>query len=174
MIMLSRNPAGKGATLMDDNSSRKMKSEAGLSLIELLVALIILAAGIVPILISLGSMKLKVVESGAFSEAVRFAGEKVDSLRFSGFAALESSYLGGGTQVSGTVENDTEIVKGKYYRTTTVRYMKQNGDGSLSPAAAADIPTNFIKLESVVRWAIKGVDRSDTVSSVLARTGSQI
>ncbi|MEW5692520.1 MAG: prepilin-type N-terminal cleavage/methylation domain-containing protein [Candidatus Hydrogenedentota bacterium] len=140
----------------------------GFSLIELLIALSILALGLLPIVLALNRLEMNTFHIGTVACSSHLAAEKLEELRSYGFSKIEADSLAYNLSAS---FDEGKLPGSIYSRKTFIRYQKQNANGSLSDAALADIPTDFIKIETVVCWTVEKNTRSETVVCVITRHG---
>lgn len=139
------------------------------TLIELLVAVVILSLGLLPLLLALNRIYTHTYSLGTRSEAVLLAAEKLDELKSLGFLAIETDSMAGTDSI---VINEGALSRKPFSRKTEISYEKAVSGTSFVDANPADAPTNYIKLKSTVSWQVESglVERS--LTAMMTRDGT--
>ncbi|RMH56256.1 MAG: hypothetical protein D6679_10015 [Candidatus Hydrogenedentota bacterium] len=153
--IFSRRPVGRGPN--------------GATLIEILVAVILLSLGLLPLLLALNRTVTNTYSLGTRSEALLLAAEKIDELRAEGFGEIEANILAG---ADSAVINEGALEEKPFFRTTEIIYQKDLGGMNLVDASPADVPTDYIKLKSTVRWLVENRPLERSVTALMAREGA--
>lgn len=141
---------------------------SGATMIELVVALVMLAIGLLPLLLAMNKIFMGTLASGTRSEALLLAAERVDQIKAEGFVGLELSYLAGNES---TIINDGALSTRPYSRQVQLVYQHMATSTSFVDATPAQIPTDFIKVTATVNWSIEGRSATRSVTTLLAREG---
>jgi Tfp pilus assembly protein PilV len=149
-------------------SRDRMSRFRGATLVELLVAVIILSVGLLPLVLAMNKIFTNTYSMGTRSEAQLLAAEKVDELKSYGFATLEDEYLAGADSV--VLTEDTAAMK-PYVRTTLITYQKAK-DSTFVDVVAADTATNYIKMKTTVMWATDTSSYSRSLTAMVTREGA--
>lgn len=147
---------------------RRARGLKGATLIELLVALVMLAIGLLPLLLAMNKVFIGTLAAGTRSEALLLAAERVDQLKAEGFLGLELSYLAGNES---TVINDGALSTRPYSRQVQLVYQHMASSSSFVDATPAQVPTDFIKVTATVNWAVEGRTATRSVTTLMAREG---
>ncbi len=152
-----------------NRGANRRRHSVGATLIELIVALVLLTVGLLPLLLSMNRIFMDTYALGTRSEAQLLCAEKIDLLKAGGFLELEIDHLNG----SDTALIDDGVLPGTpYTRQTILTYQKQASASSFVDASPADVPTDFIKITTTVTWSVQNrpVDRS--LTTMVTREGS--
>lgn len=145
------------------------RREGGATIIELLVAVIILAVGLLPLVLALNRIYTDAYRLGTRAEAQLLAAEKIDEFKADGFLDVSTDTLG--TKVSVTVDEGA-LSRKPYYRSTTVTYQKYDGVAAFTDAATGDSATDYIKVQTTVSWKGDTTVFYRTVTGLLTKEGA--
>lgn len=148
--------------------SRRVRT-LGATLIELLVAVILLTLGLLPLLLALNKIYVYSFSMGTRAEAQLLAAEKLDELKEAGFLTIETDYIAGAD--SCVITEDTLVAR-TFYRVTKISYQKFTDNTTLVEASGADVPTDYLKIKSAVSWSQDTVVMVRTATALIAREGS--
>lgn len=141
----------------------------GATLIELIVALVVLTAGLLPLLLALNRIYINSYKLGVRSEATLLAAERIDDLKSQGFLAIEMNTLAG---KDSALINEGALSQKPYFRVTELRYQKSLTGADFVDAGPSDIPTDYIKLTSTVSWFSDYRLLNRTLTTMMTRQGS--
>ncbi len=150
--------------------ARFRRRAAGATLLELIIALVLLAVGLLPLLLAMNRITVDTYALGTRSEAQLLAGEKIDELKERGFLGVETDYLPPGAD-SATID-DGALPQKPYSRRTVIRYQKSAGTTGFVDATPADVPTDYLKIRTTVSWTVEGKPVTRAVSAMITREGS--
>lgn len=140
----------------------------GATLVEAIVALLILAIGLLPLLLALNRLYTGAYRLGVRATAQSLAAERIDQLKAEGYLAVAATYLNG---VDSAVIREDTATTWPYVRVTTIVYQKPDSGLSFMDVTATDSPTDYIRLTArVTRQTDSGVfERS--LTAMLTREG---
>ncbi|MEK8022273.1 MAG: hypothetical protein AAB229_00530 [Candidatus Hydrogenedentota bacterium] len=141
----------------------------GATIIELIVAVIILGVGLLPLVLALNKIYTNTYSLGTRGEAQLLAAEKIDELKSLGYLKIATDSLAGSDSV---VYQDDAVVMKPFSRSTEISYIKYNGGTSFVDADSADVPTDYIQLKTEVRWATDTAVYSRNLTALLTKEGA--
>ena len=148
---------------------RPPPSSSGATLIELFVALALLAFGLLPLLLALNNVHVNTVKMGNRAEAQRLAAERIDALKALGFKAVETDLLAGAATV--TLDEGALDIK-QYRRITVLQHQKAVTSATFVDAAVGDLPTDYIRITATVEWETDSGASGRTISALMTRDGA--
>jgi prepilin-type N-terminal cleavage/methylation domain-containing protein len=141
----------------------------GATLVELLVAIVILAVGLLPLLLAMNNVYVNTVRIGSRIEAQHLAAARLDELKAMGFKAIEMNLLAG--QASVTIDEGALAVK-PYRRGTTIVHQRKVTDAQFVDAVLANLPTDYIRLTTTVTWGTDTGTQKRSLTALVTRDGA--
>jgi hypothetical protein len=163
---------GSGATVPGSGATPHVarRGRSGATIIEVLVAVVILVLGLLPLLLALNNVYVDTYRLGTRSEAQLLAAEKIDELKSEGFLGVEIDYLSG---TDSALLNDSDLPQRPYSRITEISYQKEASPSGFVDADSADVPTDYIRLRTTVSWTTADSGPLErTLTAMMTRDGS--
>ncbi len=135
----------------------RLEKEKGISIIEVMIAITILALALLPMMATFETGISSTVVASEITTATQLANDRIEEIRNHSFLDVYNTYKDGVVEDYGTIADFPN-----FRRVTVAEYVDEN----LDPVAG---PTDLLRVTVTLSWHFRGSEKSHSEVTLIAR-----